>query len=58
MSMTLETAEKAAVLFGLDTVETELRQAIPYRGSLPGAVPTDPLVYLNWSWSMARPGRN
>jgi cyanate lyase len=45
MSMTLETAEKAARLFGLDATETDLLQAIPYRGSLPGAVPTDPLIY-------------
>jgi cyanate lyase len=45
MSMTPETAEKAAVLFGLDTVETGVLQAIPYRGSLPAAVPTDPLIY-------------
>jgi cyanate lyase len=45
MSMTPETAEKAAQLFGLDAAEAELLQAIPYRGSLPGAVPTDPLIY-------------
>ena len=45
MSMTPETAEKAAVLFGLDAAETALLQDIPYRGSLPGAVPTDPLIY-------------
>jgi cyanate lyase len=45
MSMTPETAEKAARLFGLDVAETALLQAIPYRGSLPGAVPTDPLIY-------------
>ncbi len=45
MSMTPETAEKAAGLFGLDAAETGLLQAIPYRGSLPGAVPTDPLIY-------------
>jgi cyanate lyase len=45
MSMTLETAEKAARLFGLNEAETALLQAIPYRGSLPGAVPTDPLIY-------------
>jgi len=45
MSMTPETAEKAARLFGLDAAETALLQAIPYRGSLPGAVPTDPLIY-------------
>jgi cyanate lyase len=45
MSMTPETAEKAARLFGLDAAEAELLQAIPYRGSLPGAVSTDPLIY-------------
>jgi cyanate lyase len=45
MSMTPETAEKAAQLFGLDAAETALLQEIPYRGSLPGAVPTDPLIY-------------
>ncbi len=45
MSMTAETAEKAATLFGLDEAETRLLQKIPYRGSLPTAVPTDPLIY-------------
>ncbi len=45
MSMTPETAEKAAQLFGLDAPDIALLQQIPYRGSLPGAVPTDPLIY-------------
>ena len=45
MSMTAETAEKAAALFGLDEAETAILQDIPYRGSLPTAVPTDPLIY-------------
>lgn len=45
MSMTADTAERAAALLGLDAAETALLQAIPYRGSLPGAVPTDPLIY-------------
>ncbi|HVC62665.1 MAG TPA: cyanase [Acetobacteraceae bacterium] len=45
MSMTPETAAKAAELFGLDPAETALLQAIPYRGSLPAGVPTDPLIY-------------
>ena len=45
MSMGPETAEKAAALFGLDAVEAGLLRAIPYRGSLPSAVPTDPLIY-------------
>jgi cyanate lyase len=30
---------------GLDEDEMVLLQAIPYRGSLPNAVPTDPLIY-------------
>ena len=45
MSMTAETAAKTAALFGLDDDEAALLQEIPYRGSLPGAVPTDPLIY-------------
>jgi cyanate lyase len=45
MSMTLESAEKAAALFGLDDAETAILQEVPYRGSLPTAVPTDPLIY-------------
>jgi cyanate lyase len=45
MSMTAETAEKAGVLFNLTEAEVELLQEAPYRGSLPTAVPTDPLIY-------------
>ncbi len=45
MSMLPETAAKAADLFGLDEAETALLVAIPYRGSLPAGVPTDPLIY-------------
>jgi cyanate lyase len=45
MSMTAETAAKAGAVFGLNGEEVALLQAIPYRGSLPGAVPTDPLIY-------------
>ena len=45
MSMTAETAAKAGALFGLNGDEVALLQAVPYRGSLPGAVPTDPLIY-------------
>ncbi|MEJ0016537.1 MAG: cyanase [Acetobacteraceae bacterium] len=45
MSMTPETAAEAGSLFGLGEEEVALLQAIPYRGSLPGAVPTDPLIY-------------
>ena len=38
-------AGRAKGLFGLHDDEVALLQAIPYRGSLPGAVPTDPLIY-------------
>ncbi|EJL81178.1 cyanate hydratase [Herbaspirillum sp. CF444] len=45
--MTL-TAKQAAVtqeLFGLSDEETLWLQIVPYKGSLPTAVPTDPLIY-------------
>ena len=45
MSMTEETAAKAAALFGLTEDEAALLAEAPYRGSLPTAVPTDPLIY-------------
>ncbi len=45
MSMQPETAEKAGVLFGLSEEEVGLLAEAPYRGSLPTAVPTDPLIY-------------
>jgi len=45
MSMTAEAAEKAGALLGLDAAEVATLQDIPYRGALPGAVPTDPAVY-------------
>ena len=45
MSMTEETAAKTAALLGLSDDEAEILAAIPYRGSLPTAVPTDPLIY-------------
>ena len=45
MKLRPEQAERAASLFGLNEEETLLLQEIPYRGSLPTAVPTDPLIY-------------
>jgi cyanate lyase len=45
MKLKKEEAEKAARLLDLDAEETKLLQEIPYRGSLPTAVPTDPLIY-------------
>jgi cyanate lyase len=45
MKLRPEQAERAAALFGLDADEQALLQEIPYRGSLPTPVPTDPLIY-------------
>jgi cyanate lyase len=45
MKLGKDEAEAAARLLDLDADETLLLQEIPYRGSLPGAVPTDPLIY-------------
>jgi cyanate lyase len=45
MKLRPEQAERAAKLLGLDADEQSLLQQIPYRGSLPSAVPTDPLIY-------------
>ena len=45
MKLRPEQAERAAQLFELDADEKRLLQEIPYRGSLPGVVPTDPLIY-------------
>jgi cyanate lyase len=38
-------AETAGKLLGLDEDEVLLLQEVPYRGSLPTIVPTDPLIY-------------
>ncbi|MBV8118818.1 MAG: cyanase [Alphaproteobacteria bacterium] len=45
MKLRSEQAERAAALLGLGAEERSLLQEIPYRGSLPGSVPTDPLIY-------------
>ena len=45
MKLRPEQAERAAKLLGLGEEETLLLQEVPYRGSLPTAVPTDPLIY-------------
>ena len=45
MKLRPEQAERAAKLFDLGKDEKTLLQEVPYRGSLPGAVPTDPLIY-------------
>jgi len=45
MKLRPEQAERAAKLFDLDADEKSLLQEIPYRGSSPTVVPTDPLIY-------------
>ena len=45
MQMTKPQAEAAGKLLGLPADAVLLLQQVPYKGSLPTAVPTDPLVY-------------
>jgi cyanate lyase len=45
MRMTKQQAEAAGKLLGLPPYAVLLLQQVPYKGSLPTAVPTDPLIY-------------
>ncbi len=47
ISLTKEQAEAAGNALGINFSDEEigLLMAVPYRGSLPSAVPTDPLIY-------------
>ena len=45
MQMTREQAEAVGKLLGLPEDAVLLLQQVPYKGSLPTAVPTDPLIY-------------
>ena len=45
MTLTKEQAEKVGKIFGLPSEAVKLLQVVPYKGSLPTAVPTDPLIY-------------
>src|SRR5438034_8462705 len=45
MKLRPEQAGRAAKLFELGEDEKLMLQEVPYRGSLPTAVPTDPLIY-------------
>lgn len=45
MTMNAEQADAAAKLFGLSDEEKKWLMVVPYRGSLPTAVPTDPTIY-------------
>ena len=45
--MTFDPTQAAIVgeIFGLDADEQKWLQVVPYKGSLPSAIPTDPLIY-------------
>ena len=45
MTLTKEQAEKVGKIFGLPAPAVKLLQVVPYKGSLPTAIPTDPLIY-------------
>jgi cyanate lyase len=45
MTLTKEQAETVGKLFDLPADAVDLLQVVPYKGSLPTAVPTDPLIY-------------
>ena len=45
MTLTKVQAEKVGKIFGLPEAAVKLLQVPPYKGSLPTAVPTDPLIY-------------
>jgi cyanate lyase len=45
MTATAEQAQVLGEIFGLTGEEQKWLQVVPYKGSLPSAVPTDPLIY-------------
>lgn len=45
MTLTVEQADKVAGLLDLPAEAVDLLQTVPYKGSLPTTVPTDPLIY-------------
>jgi cyanate lyase len=45
MTLTAQQAEKVGRIFGLPQQAIRLLQVAPYKGSLPTAIPTDPLIY-------------
>jgi cyanate lyase len=45
MQMTKQQAETLGEIFNLPAEAVLLLQVVPYKGSLPTAVPTDPLIY-------------
>lgn len=45
MVLTAEQAEKVGAMLDLPSEAVEMLQVVPYKGSLPTSVPTDPLIY-------------
>ncbi|WP_298437320.1 cyanase [Ottowia sp.] len=45
MALDANQAKIVGKIFGLNVEEQKWLQAVPYKGSLPTAVPTDPLIY-------------
>lgn len=45
MTLTKAQADTIGKIFGLPKEAVSLLQVVPYKGSLPTAVPTDPLIY-------------
>jgi cyanate lyase len=45
MSLSEDEAHNVGNLLGLNKDEIALLQQVPYRGSLPSTIPTDPLIY-------------
>jgi cyanate lyase len=45
MTLTKEQADQVGTIFGLPDEAVAWLQIVPYKGSLPTAVPTDPLIY-------------
>jgi cyanate lyase len=45
MTLTAQQAATVGEIFGLTADEQKWLQVVPYKGSLPTAVPTDPLIY-------------
>ena len=45
MTLNADQANKITEIFSLPNEATAILQVVPYKGSLPTAVPTDPLIY-------------
>jgi cyanate lyase len=45
MTLTADQARTVADMFGLTASESAWLQVVPYKGSLPTAIPSDPLIY-------------